>query len=71
MNCPECRTPVVMDIRVTVWQRARGTFSDDNKTFYATDCETLWDSEEELNRELMCPECSWNASAEKIEVEWV
>lgn len=69
MNCPKCGIEAVLDIQVTIWQRAYGTFSEDGGTFYATDYETLWDSEQEVKRELACKDCGWTAET-KINVVW-
>jgi ribosomal protein S27AE len=68
-TCPKCG-PVdpVLDQQVKVWQRANGIW--DGHTFTASDYKTLYDSEDILVEEVVCPLCSHTFSKDHFEVVW-
>ena len=73
MKCIVCgeQENFKLDIQVVVWQRASGEFDEDSKTFFASDLETLWDSEEELRRVVVCGFCGLELTGQlPDEVVW-
>lgn len=72
MKCPKCGSEegYSLDIKVQVWQRAKGEFDEEQGVFFAAEFENLYDTEQELGRELVCRVCSDPNSIVVKEVVW-